>query len=84
VDLTHAVLSRAGYGFFASSGSVGLHHVVIADMLDSAGAQSGSLPVLEDVNFSGNVSDGIVQSMDLPEGSMLQTPQAACATADCR
>jgi hypothetical protein len=84
IDLTHAVLSRAGYGFYASSGSVALHHVVIADMLDSAGAQSGAMPVLEDVSFFGNVSDGILQSVDLPEGSMLQTPQAACATADCR
>jgi hypothetical protein len=83
VDLERAVLREAGFGFYDSSGTYTVRDGVIAAMVESAGAQSGSAPLLTHVGFVANASDAIVQRTDLPEGAMLPAPQPACSTPGC-
>jgi hypothetical protein len=83
LDVTRGVLIDAAYGFYASSGTLGIHDGVIASMRDSAGATSAADPVLERVGFVSNARDSIDENTDLPEGAMLRAPSSSCANPAC-
>jgi hypothetical protein len=83
LDVSRGVVVDAEYGFYASSGTLGMHDGVIASMRDAAGARSASMPVLERVEFVSNASDAVEERMDLPEGAMLRTPSSSCANPAC-
>jgi len=88
VDLERASVHEGGFGLFAAGGarSLSLATSQVSRHLDAAGATAGTpegVVVLEDVGFTDNAVDAIVDNPGLPEGATLPPPTAVCENPPC-